>query len=406
MTSTIMFTDIVGSTSRLAAGGDDSAVTEVSAHLSSLRQVIGRFGGRVTKTLGDGVMAVFESAYDGVRAAIGVQQHTEQGGRGQADPVRIRVGINVGEVIVDDTENDDVFGAAVVVARRLCDAAAPDQILVSGIVEHLLRRRNDLTFIEVGEIELKGLPETELAFEVTWERLPEQPAPRVVVADDAGMLRAGIVTLLVSAGFDVVAEASDFDGVISAVNHHRPDLLVTDIRMPPTNTDEGIRAAVELRATHPELAVLVLSQYVEASGAVALLEGAGAGVGYLLKERVTEVSEFVDAAREVLAGRPVIDATVAHRMMARRSVDEALSRLSEREREVLAQMATGASNRSIAESLVVSTKTIETHVSSILIKLDLPDVAEGNRRVQAVLRFLEATRTISTGDLRSHRDAP
>jgi DNA-binding NarL/FixJ family response regulator len=168
--------------------------------------------------------------------------------------------------------------------------------------------------------------------------------------------------------------------------------LVTDIRMPPTNTDEGIRAAIELRATHPDLAVLVLSQYVEASGALALLEGAGAGVGYLLKERVTEVGEFVDAAREVLAGRVVIDATVSQRMMARRSVDEALSRLSAREREVLALMATGASNGSIAESLVVSAKTIETHVGSILIKLDLPDVAEGNRRVQAVLRFLEATR--------------
>jgi DNA-binding NarL/FixJ family response regulator len=337
-------------------------------------------------------MAVFESAYDGVRAAIGVQQHSEQGGRRHSDPVRIRVGLNVGEVIVDDGENDDVFGAAVVVARRLCDAAAPDQIIVSGIVEHLLRRRNDLSFSAVGELELKGLPEPEVAFEVIWERLPEQPAPRVVVADDAGMLRAGIVTLLVSHGFDVVAEAGDFDGVISAVNHHRPDLLVTDIRMPPTNTDEGIRAAVELRATHPDLAVLVLSQYVEARGAVALLEGAGAGVGYLLKERVTEVSDFVDAAREVLAGRPVIDATVSQRMMARRSVDEALSRLSTREREVLALMATGASNLSIADSLVVSTKTVETHVGSILLKLDLPDAAEGNRRVQAVLRFLEATR--------------
>jgi DNA-binding NarL/FixJ family response regulator/class 3 adenylate cyclase len=392
MTSTILFTDISGSTARLAADSDDHGVAEVSAHLSSLRHVIGNFGGRVTKTLGDGVMAMFESAHDGVRSAIAIQQHTEQGGRGQPDPMRVRVGINVGEVIADDGENDDVFGAAVVVARRLCDVAGPDQILVSGIVEHLLRRRNDLTFISVGEIELKGLPDPEVAFEVVWERLPERPAPRVVVADDAGLLRAGIVTLLVSQGFDVVAEAGDFDGVVSAVNHHRPDLLITDIRMPPTNTDEGIRAAVELRATHPTLAVLVLSQYVEASGAVALLDGAGAGVGYLLKERVTEVSEFVDAAREVLAGKPVIDATVAQRMMARRSVDEALSRLSAREREVLTLMATGASNSSIAESLVVSAKTIETHVSSILIKLDLPDVAEGNRRVQAVLRFLEATR--------------
>ncbi len=162
--------------------------------------------------------------------------------------------------------------------------------------------------------------------------------------------------------------------------------------MPPTNTDEGIRAALTLWPTHPELAVLVLSQYVEARAAVELLEGARAGVGYLLKERVTEVSEFVDTARSVLAGQAVIDPTVAERMMARRSNNDALARLSGREHEVLAHMATGASNSAIAASLFVSPKTVETHVNSILTKLDLPDAPEGNRRVQAVLRFLEATR--------------
>jgi len=162
--------------------------------------------------------------------------------------------------------------------------------------------------------------------------------------------------------------------------------------MPPSNTDEGVRAAIALRAAQPGLAVLVLSQYVDAQAAVALLDSEGGGVGYLLKERVTEVAEFIDAAHQVLAGTPVIDATVAQRMMGRRSVDHALTRLSAREREVLSHMATGASNRAIAESLVVSAKTVETHVSSILIKLDLPEIGDRNRRVQAVPRFLEATR--------------
>lgn len=390
-TSTILFTDISASTARLAAAGDDAGARELSGHLDMIRHVVADFGGRVTKTLGDGVMALFDSSYDAVGAAIAVQQQTAQRRTGGAQPLGVRIGINVGEVI-GEPDGDEVFGAAVVVARRLCDVAAPGQVLVSDIVEHLLRRRLDIAFRSVGEIELKGLPEPERAFDVAWEPLPERAPARVVVADDAGFLRAGIVNLLLSTGFDVVAEAGDFDGVISAVSRHRPDLLITDIRMPPSNSDEGIRAALALRSTQPDLAVLVLSQYVDVQAAIALLDRTGAGVGYLLKERVTEVAEFIDAAHDVLAGKLVIDATVAQRMMARRSVDQALSRLSAREREVLSQMATGASNRTIAESLAVSAKTIETHVSSILTKLDLPEVGDGNRRVQAVLRFLEATR--------------
>ena len=286
-----------------------------------------------------------------------------------------------------------MFGAAVGVARKLCDAAGPGQILVSDVVEHLLRRRRDITFDPAGGIDMDGANELQSVYQVAWEADAEPPATRTVVADDAGLLRAGIVNLLAANSFDVVAEAADFDGVIDAVERHRPDLLITDIRMPPTNTDEGIRAALALWPTNPELAVLVLSQYVEARAAVELLEGAPVGVGYLLKERVTEVSEFVDSARSVLAGQAIIDPTVAERMMARRSVSAALARLSGREQQVLAQMATGASNSAIAASLFVSPKTVETHVSSILTKLDLPDVPEGNRRVQAVLHFLEATRS-------------
>jgi DNA-binding NarL/FixJ family response regulator/class 3 adenylate cyclase len=387
-TSTILFTGIDATAARRA---DGESASERRLHLDVIRRIVADFGGRDITTIDDGVMALFDSTYAAVRAAIAVQQQTAHRRAGDSRPGGVRVGINVGELI-GDLEGDEVFGAAVVVARRLRDAAAPGQITASEIVEHLLRRRLDITFRSIGEVEGVGSSESERAFEVTWEPLPERAQARVVVADDAGLLRAGIVNLLRSTGFDVVAEAGDFDGLIDAVSRHRPDLLITDIRMPPTNGDEGIRAALALRSSQPDLAVLVLSQYVDVQAAIALLDSAGAGVGYLLKERVTEVAEFIDAARQVLAGTPVIDPTVAQRMMGRRSVDEALNRLSAREREVLSQMATGASNRTIAESLTVSAKTVETHVSSILTKLDLVDVGDGNRRVQAVLRFLEATR--------------
>jgi DNA-binding NarL/FixJ family response regulator len=383
-TSTILVTDVT-------APVPDISPEHISAHLDMVRRIVGEFGGHVTKTATDGVIATFDSAYDAVGAAIALQQRTARRAARDPDAPRARVGINVGDVS-RDVGGGDVLGAEVLVARRLCEAAAPGQILVSGIVEHLLRRRDDIVFRSAGEIELAGVPEPEPTFDVGWQPLLERPAPRVVVADDAGLLRAGIVNVLRSAGFEVVAEAGDYDELIKVATHHRPDLLITDIRMPPSNTDEGVRAAIALRAAQPGLAVLVLSQYVDAPAAIALLGSEGGGVGYLLKERVTEVAEFIDAAHQVLVGTPVIDATVAQRMMARRSVDHALTRLSAREREVLSQMATGASNRAIAESLVVSAKTVETHVSSILTKLDLPEMGDGNRRVQAVLRFLEATR--------------
>jgi DNA-binding NarL/FixJ family response regulator len=383
-TSTILVTDVTVPVA-------DTSPGHISAHLNALRHIAGEFGGHVTKTVSDGVIATFDSAYDAVRAAIAMQQSIHRRAAVDPDCPRARVGINVGDVSRDGA-GGDVLGTEVMVARRLCETAAPGQILVSGVVEHLLRRRDDIVFRSAGEIEVAGVSEPEPAFDVGWEPLPERAAPRVVVADDAGLLRAGIVNVLLSAGFDVIAEAGDYDELIEVATRHQPALLITDIRMPPSNTDEGVRAAIALRAAQPSLAVLVLSQYVDAQAAIALLDSEGAGVGYLLKERVTEVAEFIDAAHQVLAGTPVIDATVAQRMMARRSVDHALTRLSAREREVLSQMATGASNRAIAESLVVAAKTVETHVSSILTKLDLPEMGDGNRRVQAVLRFLEATR--------------
>jgi DNA-binding NarL/FixJ family response regulator len=177
--------------------------------------------------------------------------------------------------------------------------------------------------------------------------------------------------------------------LVAAVDADPPDLVVTDIRMPPTNTDEGLRAAAIIRSRHPDVAVLVLSQHVEARAAAVLLESGSAGIGYLLKERVTELDELLDAARTVAAGGSVIDPIVGEQLMRRRRGDDALARLTGREQDVLRAMAAGKSNAAIASEFNLAAKTVESHVRSIFQKLDLEDNSEEHRRVLAVVRWLQ-----------------
>lgn len=212
---------------------------------------------------------------------------------------------------------------------------------------------------------------------------------RVILAEDSVLLRAGLGRLLADAGIEVAAEVGDPAALLEAVDAAVPDLCIVDVRMPPDFTDEGIRAAVELRRRHPGLPVLVLSQYVEESYATDLLAGETAGLGYLLKDRVADVGEFVDALRRVAAGGTAIDAEVVAQMFARRRptpVDD----LTPRETEVLRLIAEGRSNTAIARRLVVTDGAVEKHVKSILGKLGLPPSDEDHRRVLAVLRWLEA----------------
>jgi len=215
-------------------------------------------------------------------------------------------------------------------------------------------------------------------------------AVRVIVADDAALIRSGIVRLLGDSGFDVIAEAADSPELLAAVDANTPDLVITDIRMPPTNTDEGLRAAAEIRGRHPAIAVLVLSQYVEARAAGSLLDGRPAGIGYVLKERITALDEFIAACRTVADGGSVIDPMVAEELMRRRRGDDVLERLTAREREVLGLMAQGRSNSAIASELFLGAKTVESHVRTIFQKLDLEETPDGNRRVQAVLQWMGA----------------
>lgn len=211
---------------------------------------------------------------------------------------------------------------------------------------------------------------------------------RIVLAEDSALLREGLARVLADAGFEVVAAVGDAERLLEAVGEHLPDVVVTDVRMPPGQLDEGLRAARDIRTRHPRIGILVLSHYVESRQAVRLLEQGSDGVGYLLKDRVGDVQQLAAAVRRVAQGGSVIDAEVVAQLFGRQRGDDELGRLSPREREILALMAEGLSNSAICERLFISPKTIERHIGSIFTKLDLPPTAEGNRRVVAVLRYL------------------
>ncbi|MFG1707783.1 response regulator [Nonomuraea sp. M3C6] len=214
---------------------------------------------------------------------------------------------------------------------------------------------------------------------------------RVVIAEDNTLLREGVARLLTEAGFEVVAKVEDARGLLAEVARHRPDVAVVDIRLPPTRTDEGLRAAREIRRAHPGTGVLVLSQYVRVSYTVELLDGGAQGVGYLLKDRVSDLAEFAAAVRQVGRGGSAFDPIVVDQLVERRaSADDPLHALTERERAVLALMAEGRTNQAIAERLVIAERTVEKHCTSIFAKLALPARPDDHRRVLAVLRYLNA----------------
>ncbi|MBV1894384.1 MAG: response regulator transcription factor [Ilumatobacteraceae bacterium] len=218
--------------------------------------------------------------------------------------------------------------------------------------------------------------------------MSEQVHLTAVVADDSVLLRDGVVRLLEDAGIDVVAAVGDGDELLAAVHNHRPKIALVDVRMPPTHTDEGIRSALEIRRDYPEVAVLVLSQYVEERYAADLLSRDTAGVGYLLKDRVVDVEDFVDAVRRVAEGGSAVDAEVVRQLLGRTSRISEIDRLTPREREVLELMAEGLSNSGIAEQLIVSVGAVEKHISNVFTKLDLEQEQFSHRRVLAVLTYL------------------
>jgi DNA-binding NarL/FixJ family response regulator len=213
---------------------------------------------------------------------------------------------------------------------------------------------------------------------------------RVAIAEDSVLLREGIARLLDDAGIDVVSQSADADDLLLKVRSYSPDVAIVDIRLPPTHNDEGLRAALEIRSKHPEVAVLVLSQYVELGLALTLLADSAEGVGYLLKDRISDVDEFVEALRRVADGGSALDPIIVSTLVSRERPDDPLAQLTPREREVLELMASGSSNQGIADSLVITVRAVEKYVSSIFTKLGLPSTGSESRRVLAVLTFLRS----------------
>jgi DNA-binding NarL/FixJ family response regulator len=213
---------------------------------------------------------------------------------------------------------------------------------------------------------------------------------RVAIAEDSVLLRDGLARLLSDSGFEVVAQCEDADDLMLKVNSYELDVVIVDIRLPPTHNDEGLRAALTMREQHPSLGVLVLSQYVELGLAMKLLSDSAEGTGYLLKDRIGDVAEFLEAVRRVARGGSAIDPQIVSTLLSRRRSDDPLGELTPREREVLELMATGSSNQGIADKLVITIRAVEKYVSSIFGKLGLPSTGSESRRVLAVLLFLNS----------------
>jgi DNA-binding NarL/FixJ family response regulator len=211
---------------------------------------------------------------------------------------------------------------------------------------------------------------------------------RVAIAEDSVLLREGLARLLDEAGIDVIAQCGDADDLLLKVRSYAPDVAIVDIRLPPTHNDEGLRAALEIRSKHPDVGVLVLSQYVELGLALKLLADSAEGVGYLLKDRISDVDEFVAALRRVADGGSALDPIIVSTLVSRERPDDPLAQLTPREREVLELMAAGSSNQGIADELVITVRAVEKYVSSIFTKLGLPSTGSESRRVLAVLTFL------------------
>jgi DNA-binding NarL/FixJ family response regulator/class 3 adenylate cyclase len=389
-TLTFFFADVEGST-RLARELGDGWQAVIADIRRLLRAAVSAASGHEVDSRGDELFAVFATAESAAAAATDAQRLL--GGHNWPAPVRTRIGLHTGTAALAE---DGYVGVDVHRADRIASSGHGGQIVVSETAAAELAPARELR--DLGLWLLPDLPEPERIFQLEEPGLggnfpplrarPGATPVRVVLAEDSVLLREGIARLLVEAGFDVVAQSGTADDLLRHVAMHRPDVAVVDIRMPPTQTDEGLRAAQEIRERHAATGVLILSQYVEPAYAMQLLAESAEGVGYLLKDRVADVQEFAAAVRRVAEGGSALDPAVVSELVGRHRRDDPLDALSPREREVLELMAEGRSNQAIAERLFVTLRAVEKHVTSIFVKLRLPAAAEDHRRVLAVLALL------------------
>ncbi len=394
---TFLFTDIEASTALARRLGDGFRAV-LDEHRILIRDAVAEAGGHEIDFRGDEYFAVFSESGAAAEAAVSAQLALRSHAWPEGAVPRVRMGVHAGAAELD---GGTYVGLEVHRAARVCSAATGGQILVSSSARSRIESP-ELRFADLGEHRLAGFGERERIFQVLHDDLPGELVPpagngsskglamRVVIADDSVLLREGIAKLLEDAGFEVAGQSGTADDLLLKVRSYKPDVAIIDIRMPPTHTDEGLRAAKEIRERHPEVGVLVLSQYVEAGYAMELLQGSAEGVGYLLKDRVADVTEFADAVRRVAEGGSALDPTVVSRLVGRRRGEDPLDALTPREREVLELMAEGRSNQGIAERLGISDRAVHKHIASICSRLGIPAGVEDHRRVLAVLAFLRS----------------
>jgi DNA-binding NarL/FixJ family response regulator/class 3 adenylate cyclase len=393
-----LIADIRGYTSFTQEHGDEAAARLAKGFAEIVREGVASHAGTVVELRGDEALAAFDSPRQAIVAAIDLQSRfVDEALKEPELPLFVGIGLDAGEAVAVE---EGFRGGALNLAARLCSLAGPGETLVSPEVAHFARAIEGVRYVQRGEVRLKGLTEPVAVIRVIpgddpaerLTRMKAVPPPplRVMLADDSILLREGVARLLSDAGFAVVSQHGNADDLLEAVRADPPDVAIVDIRMPPTHTNEGLRAAHQIRAEQPQAGVLVLSQYVETDYAMQLVSEGAAGLGYLLKDRVSNIQEFTDAVRRVAAGGSVIDPDVVSRLVGRARRTSPIETLSEREREVLALMTEGRSNQAISERMFLSPKTVEGHVRSIFTKLGLADTPDDHRRVLAVLTFLRS----------------
>jgi class 3 adenylate cyclase/DNA-binding NarL/FixJ family response regulator len=387
---TFLFTDMESSTQIARMLRDDwpGVMTE---HQRLLREAFTDHGGREVDTQGEAFFFAFTTAQDAVRAALdGRRALAEQAWPGGIE-VRVRIGLHTGQA---EPKDGRYFGLAVHRAARIMSAGRGGQVLLSASTYGLLADDPppDVDFRDLGERELKGLDRPERLYEVLPQDVVErrESARRVVVADDSVLLREGIARLLTDAGFEVVATAVDANELLAAVDSQRPTVAITDIKMPPTHTDEGLVAAEKIRRDHPDIGVLVLSQYLDSRYAMRLLEHYPERVGYLLKDRVSDAAVLSDAVRRIAEGECVVDPTIVSRLMKRAREDGPLADLDDREVELLSLIAEGRSDEAIGERLDVDRSAVGEAVGKVFSKLGVQGSPDELRRIVYALDVLRS----------------
>ncbi len=395
-----LIADIRGYTSFVQERGDQAGAELIGRFSQSVRDVVQARGGRLIELRGDEALVTFHSPREAIKAAIELQQ----GFRTDAEPgsvLPVGIGLDAGEAVPVE---GGYRGGALNVAARLCSAARAGEILASKEVTRLAGKLDSVRYADRGEVPLKGLAEPVRVVCISTDAIAGVAQPsqgvhqdfesggvhRVIVADDSTLFRQGVARLLAGAGFAVLGQAGNAEELLELVEADPPDVAVVDIKMPPTHTDEGLRAASEIRASQPSIGVLILSQYIEVHYAMRLIQEQPRGAGYLLKDRVTDLHDFTEAIHRVGRGGFVVDSGVVAELVSRRRTESPLDALSERERAVLSLMAEGRSNQGIRERLFLSPRTVETHVRNIFMKMGLEDEPDDHRRVLAVLAYLRS----------------